>query len=642
MRKCAFEKADWIWIHGENKPDEYAEFFFSFTAKKRSDYRLFLTADSNYNVFLNGALVGFGQPTDYPHYKIYDTIPLSAVREGKNEIKIVVWYYGEDTQTYKADEAGAIFELCEGETVVYASGEGTQGRLCEAYANYRNKRITTQLGLGYAYDGGAKNDAPLRKCVVRKKGRNFVPRATAPLEMKERVPVDIVKTADGWLVDMREETVGFLELEFESDRAATVTVAYGEYLTPEGGVRRFMNDRDDFSVTYIAKKGRNAYTNCFRRLAGRFLQIFTDADLTIAYIGLRPVVYPLTPKPVRFRSSLRNRIYETCVKTLLSCMHEHYEDCPWREQALYNMDGRNEMLCTYDAFGDFTYARANLVLMAQGLREDGLLNICFPSVETLPIPSFSMIYPVEVCEYIERSGDETILDEVFGTVSAIMETFLAALDKDTHLLADFPYPAWNFYEWAEGSDNCNQISRGADEENPLVYRLSLNCELLFALPYYRKLCAMAGKAFSFDETALRKAVQKTFFVPETGLYKERHSGEPYYTVLGNSYAVLSGVGGAEIAEKLVRAEGLVPVTLSMCIFLYEALLKTDKRYARFILEDIDRRYHRMLAAGATTFWETEMGKDGNDHTGSLCHGWSALPIHYYSLLNGKDYFDGEL
>ena len=641
MQGRVFDKADWIWIHGENKPDEYAEFLVSFTAKAKGEYCLAVTADSNYTIYLNGTLVGFGQPTDYPHYKIYDTVALPA-RKGENEVKIVVWYYGEDTQTYKKDEAGAIFALYEGDRLVHASGPETLGRRCAGYASYRNKQLTTQLGLGYKYDATDTREAPLAKSVVRKKGRNFVPRSIEPLQIKERVPVDIIKTKDGWLVDMREETVGFLELAFESDRDALVTIAYGEYLTPEGGVRRHMN-RDDFSVEYVAKKGKNAYTNCFRRLAGRFLQLFTDAELKIDYIGLRPVVYPLTARPATFGSALRNKIYDTCVKTLLSCMHEHYEDCPWREQALYNMDGRNEMLCTYDAFGDYKYARANLVLMAQGLREDGLLSICFPSEDKLPIPSFSMIYPVEVCEYVERSGDASILNEVFGAVSAIMDAFVSRIDPKTHLLADFPYPAWNFYEWAEGSDNCYQIERGPEEENPLIYRLSLNCEFLFVLPYYRKLCTLTNKPFEFDEAPIRAAIQETFFDEARGLYKEKHCGEAYYTVLGNSYAVLSEMEGSEkIAEKLVKAEGMVPVTLSMCIFLYEALLKTDAKYAQFILEDIDRKYHRMLAAGATTFWETELGAASNEHTGSLCHGWSALPIRYYTLLNGKDYLNGKL
>jgi hypothetical protein len=37
----------------------------------------------------------------------------------------------------------------------------------------------------------------------------------------------------------------------------------------------------------------------------------------------------------------------------------------------------------------------------------------------------------------------------------------------------------------------------------------------------------------------------------------------------------------------------------------------------------------MLFAGATSFWETGRGGDDFDRAGSLCHGWSALPVYYY-------------
>jgi len=43
----------------------------------------------------------------------------------------------------------------------------------------------------------------------------------------------------------------------------------------------------------------------------------------------------------------------------------------------------------------------------------------------------------------------------------------------------------------------------------------------------------------------------------------------------------------------------------------------------------------MLYAGATSFWETEMGEADFSGAGSLCHGWSAAPVYYYKLLSSK-------
>ena len=41
---------------------------------------------------------------------------------------------------------------------------------------------------------------------------------------------------------------------------------------------------------------------------------------------------------------------------------------------------------------------------------------------------------------------------------------------------------------------------------------------------------------------------------------------------------------------------------------------------------------KMLEDGATTFYETEEGWPAFERAGSLCHGWSAMPVHYYHLL----------
>ena len=78
--KEVLKNAEWIWIHEQNKPDEYAEFVFEFDGISTEKYLFNVTGDSNYNVYLNGELVGFGQPTDYPNYKIYDEFAWNNVR----------------------------------------------------------------------------------------------------------------------------------------------------------------------------------------------------------------------------------------------------------------------------------------------------------------------------------------------------------------------------------------------------------------------------------------------------------------------------------------------------------------------------------------------------------------------------------
>ena len=170
----------------------------------------------------------------------------------------------------------------------------------------------------------------------------------------------------------------------------------------------------------------------------------------------------------------------------------------------------------------------------------------------------------------------------------------------------------------------------------------LNCMFLWSMQYYKKLCAFEGEDYIFDENAMANKIRETFYDDKKGLYKANDGKKVFYSVLGNSFAILSGVADKKLVENILKSKDIVPVTLAMSIFFYDALLAADKKYAKFIIDDIDERYGRMLQKGATTFWETEEGASSLTNTGSLCHGWSATPIYYYSILNSEEYFNGEL
>ena len=71
----------------------------------------------------------------------------------------------------------------------------------------------------------------------------------------------------------------------------------------------------------------------------------------------------------------------------------------------------------------------------------------------------------------------------------------------------------------------------------------------------------------------------------------------------------------------------------MKTFKYDALLKCDKaKYQSAVLEEIRQDYEKMLAAGATSVCDTTDGASAFDNAGSLCHGWSAIPIVYFETL----------
>ena len=613
-----FENCKWIWLHGQEKPDEYVDFLAEFELSDTSKTTLDISVDGNFEAYLNGEFCAFGSCADYPNYKFYDSFPLdSFAKQGKNQLKITVWHIGVSSSTYVNSNPGLIFKVSQGGNTLLSSNENILSRQNVNYANGLCKKMTTQIGLSYKFDNTVSNELPYQKSVAVKKTSCINPRNIENLVLLPRTDAKVSDDGKKLLIDFGRETVGYLDLEFESDADQELTIAFGEHFDDEGKIPRTIGTRD-FSIEFTAKKGSNKFLGMMRRIACRYMEIEYESPITLGYIGLRPAVYPLNKKKIDFSNELHKRIYDTSVYTLECCMHEHYEDCPWREQALYSLDSRNQMLCGYIAFDEYRFARYNLVLLSKSIN-GGFLRITSPTDNDLYIPFFSLSFVQQTYEYVKYSGDTTVLDEVMDVLDTIMNKCAESIDENS-LIPAFLKPAWNFYEWSEGNGG---------RPDPTVdtprYDTCFNAMFLYILPMYKEL----GGRVTVDENAIAEAMKKHLFDSEKGLYKNS-STDGKFSVIGNSLAILAGVGGKSIAEKLIsERENLTDITLSMNTYFYDALLSVGEDYADYIIKDIEDKYGYMLSCGATTFWETIKGWRDFANAGSLCHGWSALPIYYF-------------
>ena len=619
--------AKWIWKNIEFDKDCYVEFKDSFTlsAAKNEKVVLSLSCDSVYFATVNGKLVGFSQCADYPEYKMYDEIDITPFCKEQNDLVITVWHVGIECFTYKIADAGLIYTVTVNGKTIAKSDAHTQSRLMTEYKNGYLKNITKQQGLSFYYDNTVKKTEYSESKEIKKSATLFK-RNIKGLTLKERLPIKIIKKKDSVIVDMGREVAGFIDLDFLSPNAQLVTVAYGEHIK-DGEVRKYIDDRV-FTVEFFAKKGRNEYINALRCIAGRYLEIFSDEPIEINYVGIRPVFYPVAIKDAEFKDELIKKIYDVSVNTLRLCMHEHYEDCPWREQSLYTCDSRNQMLCGYYAFEDKNkdYARHNLMLISKGLMENGLLTLCFPTDADITIPFFSLIFIVQVYEYVLFTGDKTILAEVKPTIDAIVHKFSSAVDKNG-LIPVFPYPSWNFYEWTDGSDDNVYFKKTGNESYEKVYDLILNCAYVYAMKFYNEMYNA-----NVPTENVKQAIKETFY---DGKVFKLSTKNDNYSELGNAFAILSGLGDEKLADTIIKDEKMITASLSMRIFVYDALLSFGEKFKNYIIDDIKKRYKKMLDEGADTFWETEKGSEDFCKAGSLCHGWSAIPVVFISRILKK-------
>ena len=214
-------------------------------------------------------------------------------------------------------------------------------------------------------------------------------------------------------------------LTLKVDADCEVLIGWGEHMDDQR-VRTYVGGRN-FAARYAAHKGCNRFMYELRRVGMRYITLFVNAkQFTLNYAGVRPVKYPLDMSPsFHTADALHSRIYDVCRDTLSACLHAHYEDCPWREQALYAMDSRNQMLCGYYAFGEYDMPRASLRLLALGQREDGLLELCAPARCYVTIPSFSLDFILALDEYLMFSGDRDFVREMLPVARRILDSMLA-------------------------------------------------------------------------------------------------------------------------------------------------------------------------------------------------------------------------
>lgn len=654
-----FKKAKWIWIP-EKKINQYVEFYteLEYLGGKSLFY---ISSKTDYVLYINDKFVNCGQYGDFPELKSVDEIDVSKnLRIGINKIKIIARSLDEGTFSIIKSGHGVIFELLvEGKISCY-SDKKILARESSEYISGQTYSITPQISYGYNVNLNSDSEEKFINAEEIYDSASFFLR---PIDKLEFFPVEnseiIVKgsyilgeekdifqryqnaflsfdeikenyiqktNGDGvyFIVDLKRETSGFLTFDLELDSDADVVVTYGEHLN-DLRVRSLIFNRN-FILFHKCKKGNNNFTSYLRRIGCRYLQFFISCNkVKINRATVIETLYPIQDRELKIKDYLLSKIWETSINTLRQCMHEHYEDCPWREQAQYGTDSFLQILSGFYAFTNQEFAKNALILMGHELNDKGLLCLTSPCRQDLFIPSFSISYINAVCELYNWTKDKTILEESVKTVENILDTFITHIDK-TGLVKRFD--GWNFYEWTDGLCYYEEPSYHAPINAMLYGALKSWCKVSKFLSNKDKYCE-----YKKVKNSIRSVFDKVFWNEEKGAYATylTDNGLNHYAEYTQAMILWSGLANGrkakEICNILKGENDLVKISLSSNYFKYDGLIKHDRKNLDFVIEDIKERWGRMLFNGATSFWETELGEKDFDNAGSLCHGWSALPVY---------------
>lgn len=448
-------------------------------------------------------------------------------------------------------------------------------------------------------------------------------------------PLSEFPGADGYFViaDLGAETEGYLTFTIETNTDGVVLdISYGEHLD-DGRVRAYIDERC-FADRYICHKGLNCFTFRHRRLGARYLEMHmthcAESRISLHYLGMIPLELPL-PEAADFQceDSAIVRHNQLAVNTLKLCMHEHYEDCPWREQGLYAYDSRNQMLFGYYVWGNYDFAAVSLDLLGRNFDGERYLGLTAPGYLPLTIPIFTMTWITAIYEHVMFSGSDHLFIRWQEQIDRILDAALA--DR----VSGFPELCrsregkgiWNFCEW---QGELSQLNRQPQS----IYNLYLAEALRAAgkLHDYKGHTERAAYLNNQAETIVN-AVKEVFRddVRHGFLCSLPQTSETLYEHVQALMLALVPLSEGDTNQLLDQlADGsMQPISLSAYPYLLRGFLNTGTRGEQMILPRLRKTFDPILYSGATSLWETTAGSDDFGAAGSLCHAWSGL-FPYFS------------
>lgn len=640
-----------IWLtHPAHRYSENGLYLFRYTFTLDDAPRsaqTHIAAESRYKLFVNGERAAFGPCRPSAEERYYDTVELAPyLRKGENTLYCRVLCLADKSDAAAPQYLFGVLRtgnlalamemtitLSDGTTkVVRTDGESgwecavdttteiemTRRELscCTIEEHAHGQNMPEWLPAQVLLPVHAKREEAYMYGIVNDL---FVTPRPIPMLYQKEVPFT---TTDGEYYIAEELTFGFPVL-----RAAghgTVRLSYAESFGDGGGKKHRLDRTLPFngSVDTIEVEGETVFEPFWYHTA-RIMRVQIVGEVQIESLRFVEVGYPLTiPSDCDFGTDADNALWKISVATLMRCMQESYEDCPFYEQLQYCMDTSLQMLYNYQLTDDDRLARKAIHDFRLSQRADGLLSSRYPTTQEQFIPSFSFYYIFMVAEHYRRFGDLSLVQENLRAMDGVIEWFRGYLDP-CGLLTKTMY--WDFIDWSapwggtQGAPSC-----GGQKIVAIVSAM-----YVYVLREAAKLNVLCGRQSTADEyrtlaDATASAIQSLCYHADRGLYSDDLRGE-YYSQHMQVWCVLSGIAEGETARRIMENALTLDAkcTFAYAYFWFRALESVGLYDHSDTMMD---RLRALPALGCTTIPETP------DAPRSDCHAWGAIAIYEFAAI----------
>jgi Bacterial alpha-L-rhamnosidase 6 hairpin glycosidase domain/Bacterial alpha-L-rhamnosidase C-terminal domain len=434
------------------------------------------------------------------------------------------------------------------------------------------------------------------------------------------------------VLDLGRTIHGRLSAEVSGPSGSIVDIGWDERLLPDslrtlpypGSLHPQWNQVDSWVLD-----GHPRRLGTIDARAGRYVLIAAWGKGPIVINNLEIYEERLPLQPVGDFSSpddVLNAVWKIGTDTLYANMTDAYAD-PWRERGQWWGDAFVVDHANQAAFGDSAILRRGIDFMAEAIT-DGRPNAMAPNGSGQHMLDYGMLWVQSVKDYVERTGDTSVLDQIYPRLMEFL-AYLSTYESSSTGLLDIPVGTWMETTYI---DTIGQSSRYGQSTavNALYYGTLVDASELAGLAGY----PTDATKFKNKAASIKQTVNTYLFRPQQHRYLSSIQD-------GKTIPPTAHAQAWSLAYDLVPADEVKPVAGSLLELISMQPLTPDVEiYGTFwVLEALGRAgmihegidlikvyYGHLLDAGARTTWE--IYNSDQKYTQSLSHGWGSSPTWF--------------
>ena len=653
-------KASWLWMPADTttRPDQwaYVRKTFPLGSAPIVRARAYVSADQQYEMYVNGGRAGKGQAYSFPDSQYYETLDLTSflVAGQPNAVGLLYSWEGA-TKGHPAGTPGVIAQI----SVEHADGlaetvvtDGTWEARVGAWLLGTQRDIegdnvdfTENIDgrlVPSGWDSAGFTGSGWAPATV------IGPAGTAPwthlVSVRTRVvqqplaALSLTPLPSGAVVaDFGKVYAASPQVNFHHGVPGRVITMRAGYLLDEpapgkpvvgqpGQVSVFHGTQHtDMSYSYVQGGGQEQFA-AFDYLGYRYLQIDNPGETLrpsdVVAVTRHTAVPDTQAATFSCSEPTIDAIFELSVHSALFTAQEQFVDTPTREKGPWLWDGFNESQTAMVAFAEQNLTRKSLLEFSQSQerfwRHSGAVNKIYPTgLGAGDIDEYSEIYPEWVWQYWMHTGDATLLGAVYPAMVGVANYVARSIHSSTGLVTRLPST-----EPVSGS-------------YPVLTRINV----LGANVFGRVADAAAALGRPAQEIARQRGRQRSLvdainraLVRSDGLYVDglRSNGSRGPTASQDANAC-AGAYGVVPAHAYPRVAAHV-ASLGMAVEPWTAteVLRTlaagghDDDVVRILTDSGSNGWANILSRGATFTWEVWQPSDANGD--SMSHGWGSTVV----------------